>query len=76
MMKDNIHMNTRSTFDKSHYHGTSLSRVQFPTDENPGINLENGMSSKLSMNNSKIISPLSAEYVNIKNLFTLLLFAP
>ena len=49
---------------------------EFPTDENTGMNLENGMSNKLSMNNSKIIFPLSAEYVNIKNLFTLFLFAP
>ena len=43
MMKDNIDMNARSTFIKSHYHGTSLSIVQFPTNENPGINLENGL---------------------------------
>ena len=29
MMKDNIDMNARSTFIKSHYHGTSLSVVSF-----------------------------------------------
>ena len=72
MMKDNIDMNARSTFIKSHYHGTSLSIVQFPTNENPVINLENGLSSEQSKNNSKKLSPLPAEYVNIKKLFTLL----
>ena len=71
MMKDNIDMNARSTFIKSHYHGTSLSIVQFPTNENPVINLENGLSSEQSKNNSKKHSPLPAEYVNIKKLFTL-----
>ena len=30
MMEDNIDMNARSTFVKSHYQGTSLSVVQFP----------------------------------------------
>ena len=29
MMKDNIDMNATYTFVKSHYHGTSLSIVQF-----------------------------------------------
>ena len=67
MMKDNIDMNARSTFVKSHYHGTSLSIVQFPTNENPGINLENSLSSEQSKNNSKKLSPLPAKYVNIKN---------
>ena len=33
MMKDN-----RPTLFISHYYGTSLSIVQFPTKENPGIN--------------------------------------
>ena len=71
MMKDKIDMNARSTFVRSHYHGTSLSIVQFLTNENLGINLENGLSSEQSKNNSKKLSPLPAEYVNIKKLFTL-----
>ena len=71
MMKDNIDMNLRSTFVKSHYHGTSLLVVQFETNENPGINLENGLSSEQSSNNSKKRSPLPAEYVHIKKLFIL-----
>ena len=55
----------------SHYHGTSLSIVQFPTIKNPGINLENSLSSEQSKNNSKKLSPLPTEYANIKKLFTL-----
>ena len=71
MIKDNIDMNARYTFVKSHYHGTSLSIVQFPTNENPCINLENGLSSEQSKKNSKKLSPLPDEYVNIKKLFTI-----
>ena len=55
----------------SHYHGTSLSIVQFPTIKNPGINLENSLSSEQSKNNSKKLSPLPTEYANIKFFFTL-----
>ena len=38
--------------------------------QNPGINLENCLSSEESKNNSKKLSPLQAEYVNVKKLFT------
>ena len=68
-MKDNIDMNARSTFIKSHYHRTSLSVVQFPTIENTGINLKNGTQSEQNKKNSKKLSPLPAEYKNIKKLF-------
>ena len=69
MMKDNIDMNARSTFVKSHYHGASLPVVQFPTIENPGINLENTTQSEKNKKNSNKLSPLPAEYINIKKLF-------
>ena len=69
MMKDNVDMNARSTFVKLHYDGTSLSIVQLPTTENPGINLGNGTPSEQSKKNSKKLSPLPAEYINIKKLF-------
>ena len=71
MMKDNIGMNARSTFVKSHYHTTSLWIVQFPTNKNPDINLANVLSSEQSKNKSEKLSPLPAEYVNIKTLFIL-----
>ena len=69
MMKDNIDMNARSTFVKSHYHGTSLSVVQFPTIENPGINFDNSIQTESNKATSKKLSPLPAEYINIKKLF-------
>ena len=36
LAKDNIDLNARSTTAKSHYHGTSLSALQYPTVEHPG----------------------------------------
>ena len=36
LAKDNIDLNARSTNAKSHYHGTSLSGLQYPTAENSG----------------------------------------
>lgn len=50
-------------------HITTLSIVQFSTSENPGINLENDLSSEQSKKNFQKLSPLSAEYVNIKNFY-------
>ena len=35
--KDNIDLNSSSTTASSHYHGTCMSVIQFPTDENEGI---------------------------------------
>ena len=35
--KDNIDLNASSTTAKSHYHGTSMSLLNFPTRENPDI---------------------------------------
>ena len=64
-------MNARSTFVKSHYHGTSLSIVQFLTNENPGITLENGLLREQRKKNSKKLCPLPTEYVNIKKRFIL-----
>ena len=36
----NIDLNARSTDAKSHYHGTSLSGLQYPNQENPGSMLQ------------------------------------
>lgn len=40
--------------------------VQSPTNENPGINLENGLLSEQSKNNSRKSSPLTAQYLKVK----------
>ena len=45
--------------------------VQSPTNENPVINLENGLLSEQSKNNSRKSSPSTAQYLKVKNIFTL-----
>ena len=40
--KGNINQNSKSTIATRHYHGTSLSIFEFPTDENPGIAVKYG----------------------------------
>ena len=35
--KDNIDLNSRSTKVKQHFHGVSMTTMQFPTADNPGI---------------------------------------
>ena len=39
--KDNIDLNASSTTAKNHYHGTSLSMLNFPSNEDQGIPLKN-----------------------------------
>ena len=39
LVKDNLDQNTRSTFVNAHYHGTSISILQFPTKDKPGTSL-------------------------------------
>ena len=36
LAKDNIDLNARSTIIKSHFHGISMSILQFPSSSNPG----------------------------------------
>ena len=38
--KNNIDKNSKSTTATRHFHGTSLSIFQFPTEESPGIETE------------------------------------
>ena len=53
---------------RSSSHITTLSIAQFSTNENPGINIENDLSSEQSKRDFQK-PPLSAEYVNIKNFY-------
>ena len=54
---------------RSSSHITTLSIAQFSTNENPGINIENDLSSEQSKRDFQKPSTLSAEYVNIKNFY-------
>ena len=70
LLKDNIDVNARSNFVNSHYHGTSISIIQFVTNEDKGvdfpeIDISNNISTK-----SKKLSPLPGEYINVQKLFS------
>ena len=39
MAKDNIDLNAKSTMITSQYHRTSLSVLQYPAENNPGITI-------------------------------------
>ena len=40
MAKDNIDLNATATMIHSHYHGTSISLLHYPSESNPGISLD------------------------------------
>ena len=67
-MKDNIDVNTRSNFVSYHYHGTSISIIQFVTEDNTCLDFpEVDISQDVSLR-SKRLSPLPKEYINAKKL--------
>ena len=70
MLKDNIDINARSNFIQSHYHGTSISMIQFRTNEDAGTAFPKVDVSKKVKTNSNKLSPLPADYINIQNLFS------
>ena len=37
IVKDNVDLDGTSSFVKNHYHGTSISILQFPSFQNPGM---------------------------------------
>ena len=70
LLKDNIDVNARSNFVNSHYHGTSISIIQFVTNEDKGvdfpeIDISNNISTK-----SKKLSPLPGKYIKVQKLFS------
>ena len=63
MLKDNIDINAKATFVKSHYHGTSLSMVQFRDDvgiDFPEINFQTQIKEQ-----SKKLLPLPTKHINV-----------
>ena len=69
LLKDNIDVNARSNFISSHYHGTSISIIQFMTEENEGIEFPEVDISADVHPKSKKLSPLPQEYINVQKLF-------
>ena len=68
--KGNIDQNSKSTTATRHYHGTSLSIFQFPTEENPGRAVEYGDLENSSNQSSLKIDALSSSYIYVKNFLT------
>ena len=67
LAKDNIDKNAKSTFGKSHYHGTSISILQFATSSDQGTDLPSvAIPETLSASNR--LSPLPKEYSCVKPL--------
>ena len=71
MLKYNIDLNSKPNFIQWHYHGTSLSMIQFKTNENEGTPFQKVDISKAvqSSNKSKKLLPLTSEYRTVKHLF-------
>ena len=66
LVKDNIDKNATANLIQSHYHGTSLSLLQFSEYENQGENLVNSNFIDGTHNNKKL-APLPTEYTDPKN---------
>ena len=67
LVKDNIDKNARSTFAQSHYHGISISILQFPTSSNSGHSLPQPQEPEI-LTSSKKLLPLPKEYTYVKPL--------
>ena len=78
--KDNIDLNTSSTTAKSHSHGTSMSMLNFPSNDNPGIPIGNdfGIDSKHNKESLKVdVIPEPYSVVKRLNLANLpVIYAP
>ena len=68
--KDNINLNARCTIVKSHFHGISMSVLQFPSYFNPGQSQEYNIVKECDFvsTGSKKIPSLPSRYIEIKEL--------
>ena len=64
---DNIDQNSKSTTATKHYHGTSLSIFQFPTEENPGVAVDYENLEQPSTNSSLKVDALPSSFTYVKN---------
>ena len=63
--KDNIDLNSSSSTATSHYHGTSMSILQFPTKDTPGIEYKYSFDMKEKVSTLKIVK-LPERYSTVK----------
>ena len=64
---DNIDQNSKSTTATKHYHGTSLSIFQFPTEENPGVAVDYENLEQPSKHSSLKVDALPSSFTYVKN---------
>ena len=68
--KDNIDQTSKSATATRHYHGTSLSIFQFPTEENPARAVAYGDLENSSNQSCLKIDALPSSYIYVKNFLT------
>ena len=68
LANNNTDLNARSTDAKSYYHGTSLSGLQYPNQENPGSMLQRTFEDSPTV--SKKLENLSKEYSEVQVLLS------
>ena len=67
MAKDHIDLNATATMIHSHYHGTNISLLQYPSESNPGTSLDYSLSDD-SASLSKKLQGLPKEYSEVNPL--------
>ena len=68
-LKDNIEVNPKANFNKSSYHGTSSSIVQFRNTKDDGKDFPSTPFTDKITKESKKLAPLPSEYTSVKNVY-------
>ena len=68
-LKDNIDVNPKANFNKSSYHGTSSSTVQFRNAKDDGEDFPPTAFTDKVTKESKKLAPLPSEYTSVKNVY-------
>ena len=70
LAKDNIVVNPKANFNKSSYHGTSSSIVQFRNTKDDGEDFPPIPFTDKATKESKKLAPLPSEYTSVKNVYS------
>ena len=68
-LKDNIDVNPKANFNKSSYHGTSSSIIQFRQSKDDGEEFPPAQFPEKVNRESKKLAPLPSEYTSVKNVY-------
>ena len=64
LAKDNVDSNANSSTVTRHYHGTSMTIMQFPTVENLGVEVHRPVPDDTARATSKRVKPIPDDYAN------------